>query len=88
MKSIQDLIRQKELELQQVLEDAVRAKELELARVRKTLQEALTAIDRLLEAEADSAGSNPAQLSRPFAGARDLGRAAKSNAPNGGSDLP
>jgi hypothetical protein len=88
MKSIQDLIRQKELELQQALEDAVRAKELELVRVRKTLQEAVTALDRLLEAEAESAGINPAQLSRPFAGARDGARAAKSNGPNGGSDLP
>jgi hypothetical protein len=88
MKSIQDLIRQKELELQQALEDAVRVKELELVRVRKALQEALTTIDRLLEAEADPAGSDAAQISRPFAGARDLARASKSNGPNGGSDLP
>ncbi len=88
MKSIQDLIRQKELELQQALEDAVRVKELELVRVRQTLQEALTTIDRLLEEEADPAGSNQAQASRPLAGARDVGRASKSSGPNGGSDLP
>jgi hypothetical protein len=86
MKSIQELIRQKELELQRALEDAVRAKELELARVRKSLQEALATIDRLLEAEVDSAGA--AQMSKPFAGARDVARTSKSNAPNGGSDLP
>lgn len=90
MKSIHDVLRQKELELQQALEDAVRGKELELMRLRKTLQEALTTIDRLLEEEVDPAGSIQAQGGSPkaFAGAREVGRSSKSGGHNGGSELP
>ena len=51
MKSIHEVVRQKELELQQAVEAAVRAKELELLRLRKTLQDAVILTDRLLETE-------------------------------------
>lgn len=87
MKSIQDLIREKELELQQALESAVHAKELELVQLRKTLREALRTIDRLLEEEADGAGSKPMGSPESFMGAREAARAVKSVG-NGGSELP
>jgi len=87
MKSIQDVIRQKELELQKALEDAVRAKEVELVRLRKTLQEALTTIDRLLEDEGDPAASNHGNP-KPFAVAREGNRPSKPNGTNGGSEFP
>jgi len=87
MKSIQDVIRQKELELQQALEDAVRVKELELVRLRKTLQEALATIDELLESE-----SEPAEPSLAVAGVSPksfaAGRGHKSGSNNGGSEFP
>lgn len=88
MKSIQDVIRQKELELQQALEDAVRVKELELVRLRKTLQEALTIIDHLLENE-DEAAESPALVGasavpKPLV---PTVRAHKSGN-NGGSEFP
>jgi hypothetical protein len=88
MKSLQDVIRQKEHELQQALEDAVRAKELELMRLRKTLQEALTTIDRLLEEGADPVGLGQAGIARSFTPARDSERAPRAGGNNGGSDLP
>ena len=87
MKSIQDVLRQKELELQQALESAVRAKELELERLRKTMQEALSTIDRLLEEEADLASNNQVGSPKSFVGACEPVRAAKSVG-NGGGELP
>jgi hypothetical protein len=88
MKSINDVIRQKELELQQALEDAVRVKELELVRLRKTLQEALSTIDSLLEDESEPTENSPATAGggpKAFAAA---GRAHKSSSNNGGSEFP
>ena len=89
MKSLQDVIRQKEHELEQAVEDAVRAKEVELVRLRKTLQEALETVDRLLETvtapegnTADSASSIPALASPMVKPAVNFGRN------NGGSAFP
>lgn len=89
MKSIQDVIRQKELELQQALEDAVRVKELELVRLRKTLQEALSTIDSLLEDEGETTDSSPATAGgSPKVFAAAAGRTHKSGSNNGGSEFP
>jgi len=87
MKSIQDVIRQKELELQKALEDAVRAKEVELVRLRKTLQEALTTIDHLLEDGNETAGSSTTSP-KPFAVPREGNRPPKPNGTTGGSEFP
>lgn len=88
MKSIQDVIRQKELELQQALEDAVRVKELELVRLRKILQEALSTIDNLLEDETHTADGSPATAGSPKVFAAAAGRTHKSGPNNGGSEFP
>ena len=89
MKSIQDVIRQKELELQQALEDAVRVKELELVRLRKILQEALSTIDHLLENDTEATEASPVNgggTPKVFAAA--AGRTHKSGSNNGGSEFP
>jgi len=87
MKSIQDVIRQKELELQQALESAVRAKELELVRLRQKLQEALSAVDSLLEEDTDVDGGGRMASPKALAGASQSTRASKSGG-NGGGELP
>jgi len=88
MKSIQEVIRQKELELQQALEDAVRVKELELVRLRKTLQEALSTIDHLLETETEATETSPVNeggAAKAFAAA---GSRSHKSGSNGGSEFP
>jgi predicted esterase YcpF (UPF0227 family) len=88
MKSINDVIRQKEFELQQALEDAVRVKELELVRLRKTLQEALSTIDSLLENESEPTENLPAMAGASPKAFAAAGRTHKSGSNNGGSEFP
>lgn len=69
MKSIQDVVRTKELEILRVVEDALQQKETELRQLQKSLLEALRVVNRLLEtdntaveaalAEANAAGRSP-----------------------------
>ena len=51
MKSIQDVVRTKELEILRVVEDALQQKETELRQLQKSLLEALRVVNRLLETD-------------------------------------
>ena len=61
MKSIQEIMRAKELEVLQLVEDALRQKEVELRQLQKNLQEALRLVNRLLETEEGAATTAPAE---------------------------
>lgn len=54
MKSIHEALRQKELELQQVLNDAVRQKEIQLRELQRVLLNAHQLVNRLLEADGET----------------------------------
>ncbi len=51
MKSIQETVRKKELEILKSVEEALQQKELELRQLQKTLVEALRLVNRLLESD-------------------------------------
>ena len=51
MKSIQETVRRKELEILKSVEEVLQQKELELRQLQKTLVEALRLVNRLLESE-------------------------------------
>ncbi len=66
MKSIQETVRKKELEILKSVEEALQQKELELRQLQKTLVEALRLVNRLLESENPEAEAVLADASKRF----------------------
>ncbi len=66
MKSIQETVRKKELEILKSVEEALQQKELELRQLQKTLVEALRLVNRLLESENPEAEAALADANKRF----------------------
>ncbi len=66
MKSIQETVRKKELEILKSVEEVLQQKELELRQLQKTLVEALRLVNRLLEADSPEAEAAMADANKRF----------------------